>query len=179
MMKMIKEISQVKFFAWLLFSAISVSTTLAADAQNGKKLYESNNCGSCHAFNKKIIGPALAGVNDRHSEEWLIQWIRNNKKLRETGDAEALKLYAEYNSSPMNVYENLSADDVKDILAYIKLDATPKEEGVTTYKEEPQEESQSVSYLTFLVIVFFILFLVLTRVRSRLRRIAPTEENLD
>lgn len=178
-MKRIKEISQVKFFAWLLFSAISVSTSWAADAQNGKKLYESNNCGSCHAFNKKIIGPALAGIHDRHSEEWLIQWIRNNKKLRETGDAEALKLYAEYQSSPMNVYENLSADDVKDIVAYIKLEANIKEEGVITNKEEPQEESQSNTYLTFLVIVFFILVLVLTRVRSRSRRIAPKYENLN
>lgn len=178
-MKILKEVHQVKFFTWLLFSVISVSTSFAANAENGKKLYESNNCGSCHALDKKIIGPALSGANERHSEEWLIQWIRNNKKLRDAGDAEALKLYAEYNSSPMNVYENLTEDDVKDILEYIRTNVSSSSTVVAENKETSQEESQSVSYLTFLVIVFFILFLVLTRVRSRLRKIAPNEDSLD
>lgn len=165
-----------KYIAVLFFSLLSTLSAIAANIEKGKSLYEANNCGSCHAMDKKIIGPALAGVSNRHSEEWLIQWIRNNKKLRESGDAAASKLYAEYNNSPMNVYENLSDQDVKDILAYIGsqvpdlLNNNSKSSNLVH-----DEESQSLTYLTFLVIVFFVLFLILTRVRSRLRKIAPKE----
>ena len=39
--------------------------------ENGEQLYKAN-CTSCHAIDKKLIGPALAGVNDKYSQEWLI-----------------------------------------------------------------------------------------------------------
>jgi cytochrome c551/c552 len=175
-MKLFNNSRRLKALIYLILTVFSASNLFAANAEKGRILYESNNCGSCHAIDKKLIGPALMGVHERHSEQWLVQWIRNYKKLRDAGDVEALKLYAENNSSPMNVYENLSVDDVKDILEYIKSQSTVKPIAEDKKNVSEAEDNQSLTYLTFLVIVFFILFLVLTRVRSRLRKIAPKDD---
>lgn len=104
---------------------IVVAFTTPANAQNdeaaGKKLFEEN-CLSCHALDNKVVGPALRGVHDRpgRTEEWLIKWIKNAPKMIANGDPLAVKLYEENNKQNMTVFENLSDDEVKNILAYIK-----------------------------------------------------------
>ncbi|MFM1899239.1 MAG: hypothetical protein RL577_1479, partial [Bacteroidota bacterium] len=53
---------------WALLAILAVSAPVIAQdapsAEEGKKLYEANNCGSCHALDKKVVGPALRGVTD-------------------------------------------------------------------------------------------------------------------
>ena len=53
-----------------IFLLITFSTAIGnqLNAQDGKALF-SQNCASCHAVNKKLTGPALAGVEDRWSEK--------------------------------------------------------------------------------------------------------------
>jgi len=107
----------------MAFMAVSVSSYAQdkRNAENGKKLYEANNCGSCHALDKKMVGPALRGVHTRHSEDWLVQWVRNNEKFRkETKDPDAIALYNEYGGAAMNIFENLTPANVLDIVEYIK-----------------------------------------------------------
>src|SRR6056300_1480985 len=93
---------------WAVALAFAVTTPILAEeaarsAEEGKKLYEANNCGSCHALDKKVVGPALRGVHERRSEEWIVQWVRNNKKFRESGDPDANKLYNDYGGAAMNI----------------------------------------------------------------------------
>lgn len=90
----------------------------AADATNGKALFEQN-CTSCHAIDKKMIGPALEGVNDRREESWLIKWVKNSQAMIKSGDPTAVKLFNEFNKVSMNTFEQLSDEEIKDILAYI------------------------------------------------------------
>jgi len=90
----------------------------AADAPKGKALFEQH-CTSCHAINEKLIGPALAGVNERRQEAWLLKWVRNSQALIKSGDPTAVKLYEDYNKSVMTSFEQLGDDEIKDILAYI------------------------------------------------------------
>ncbi len=90
----------------------------AADATKGKDLFEQH-CTSCHAINEKLIGPALAGVNERRQEAWLIKWIRNSQALIKSGDAVAVKLFEDNNKSIMTSFEQLGDDEIKDVLAYI------------------------------------------------------------
>ncbi|MGA0303022.1 MAG: c-type cytochrome [Schleiferiaceae bacterium] len=87
------------------------------DASNGKKLFKSN-CASCHKLDKKLVGPALTGVTDKYSEEWLLAWIRNNAELRASGDADAIAIFEEYNGSVMSAFPALSDQDIFDILQY-------------------------------------------------------------
>lgn len=47
----------------------------AADPAEGKKLFQAR-CASCHNVNKKLTGPALAGVEERHSEAWILNFVK-------------------------------------------------------------------------------------------------------
>lgn len=154
-----------------------------ANAEEGKKLYEANNCGSCHALDKKVVGPALRGVTERRSEEWLVKWIQNNKKLRDAGDADAVALFNEYGGAAMNIFENLKEADIKNILEFIKTAPKPtaaKAVGATAVSA-PQDNSKATMYvLLSLVAVFFIVLIILTKVKATLRKLAaelPGGEN--
>ncbi len=105
----------------LLIAALSFPNNAAEaqDVANGKAIFEGQ-CTSCHAVHQKQIGPALKGVNERRPEEWLIKWIRNSAAVIESGDPYANKLYKEYNGLAMNTFLDLSDQDIKDVLAYIK-----------------------------------------------------------
>ena len=171
--------------------AVAVSFMLAVptfaqdgpNAENGKKLYEANNCGSCHALDKKLVGPALRGVHERRSEEWLVSWIRNNKKFRESGDADAIKLYNDYGGAAMNIFENLTPADVLDIVEYIKTAPAPKAASgpavASTGGEQDGDDPATKYILLILVAVFSIVLVVLARVRNTMKRIAAEKSPED
>jgi mono/diheme cytochrome c family protein len=87
------------------------------DPENGKKLFNAN-CAACHKLDKKLIGPALQGVSERRSSEWLHAWIKDNNALRASGDQDAIDIFNEYNGMPMTAYPQLSDKDINDIIAY-------------------------------------------------------------
>ncbi|MGB5363713.1 MAG: c-type cytochrome [Aureibaculum sp.] len=99
----------------LLFT--SVISAQEGDAEKGKNLFNAN-CAACHKLDKKLIGPALEGVSERRSKEWLLAWIRDNNALRASGDADAIAIFEEYNGMPMTPYPQFSDQDIYDILAY-------------------------------------------------------------
>ncbi|MCU0423945.1 MAG: c-type cytochrome [Bacteroidia bacterium] len=121
-MRFLRITTLFALFAWNI-------SAQAADAAEGEKLFNAN-CTSCHALNEKVVGPALKGVNEKYDEAWLLKWIRNSQALIKSGDAKAIKIYNEYNQSVMTSFEQLSDDQIKSILAYIKTppvvaDVTP------------------------------------------------------
>lgn len=110
--------------AFTLVSSMTMaqdSTAVAAaggDPAVGEKLWKAN-CAACHKVDAKLIGPALGQVTEKYDEEWLISWIRNNQELRESGDAQAIAIYEEYNGLAMPNYPQFSDDDIRGLLAYI------------------------------------------------------------
>ena len=108
------------------FAAVAVPDVAATDAAGverakaGMALYKAN-CTACHAIDRKVVGPALAGVWDRwESEEKIVAWVQNSSKLIASGDAYSNKIFNEYNKSVMSAFPQLSAAQVMDILIYIK-----------------------------------------------------------
>jgi mono/diheme cytochrome c family protein len=84
----------------------------------GEKLY-TENCKVCHNLNNvALIGPGLAGINERRPQEWLIPWIKNSQKVVASGDKYAVELFNKYNKVPMPNYD-FSNDQIQSILAYI------------------------------------------------------------
>ncbi len=81
-----------------------------------------NNCASCHGLDDVVVGPALRGVTKKHSQAWLINWIRNSSKMVQQGDKEAVKIFNEYQKQQMPSFA-FSDDEIKAILAY--TDAAP------------------------------------------------------
>ena len=111
--------SLAKIVSIFLFITLSSSIGNQLNAQDGKALF-SQNCASCHAVNKKLTGPALAGVEARWSEKKnLYAWIKNSAAYLKTGDPYATKLYEEYNKTAMNLFPSLTDKDIDAILAYI------------------------------------------------------------
>ena len=97
---------------------------LAGDAAAGKALFNAN-CAACHKLDAKMTGPALRGVAERRDRAWLGKWIKNSKDLIASGDADAVKVFEEFNKTPMTAFPQLSDADVDNILAYT---SQPKEE---------------------------------------------------
>jgi cytochrome c2 len=111
----------------LLFTACGVPDVKPAEKQaalseaalKGKTLFIG--CAACHAVNKELTGPALAGVEGRWPDRKLLfEYIRNNDKVRASGDPYAVKLYEQYNRTMMNAFPNLTDENIESLLAYIK-----------------------------------------------------------
>jgi len=98
----------------LLFAVTMTSN--AQDAKEGAALFKAN-CTACHKIDKKVVGPALAGMSERHSEEWLVKWIKNSKLLVDSGDPAAIAVYEEFNKSAMPAFTQFSDDQIKGIIA--------------------------------------------------------------
>ncbi len=158
-----------------LFSSLLVR---AADPKNGESLYKKY-CTQCHALGYVVNGPALKGITTTQTEDWFVKWIINNKKLRDSGDKDALAIYAKYNQAQMNVFEGiLKPDDVKDILSYIKREsdapvATAKVSGPTGGDSSSEGNSSWITLGSLLGIIV-ILFAVI----GILNRVIKTLENL-
>jgi cytochrome c551/c552 len=95
-------------------------------AQDGKALFQAN-CASCHAVNKRVVGPALKGVHERwgNDEGEIIKFVHNSQAYINGNfkySAYAKKLYEEYNRSVMTAFTALSDAEIKSILDYIKTE---------------------------------------------------------
>ncbi len=85
----------------------------------GASLFK-NNCVVCHsAGSDVIVGPGLQGINKKQSKAWLIKWIKNSQALIQSGDADAIAIYEEYNKQAMPSFA-FSDDEIGSILAYLE-----------------------------------------------------------
>lgn len=103
----------------------STSTAAAApagggDVAKGETLYK-NNCAQCHAVTAEVVvGPGLAGIEERRDYDWLKKWIQNPMGVIASGDKYANELYEKYNKTQMTAFAAFGDDEIKSILAYIK-----------------------------------------------------------
>ena len=172
--------SLAKIVSILLFITLSSTTGNKLNAQDGKALFQQN-CASCHAVNKKLTGPALAGVEERWSEKKnLYAWIKNSAAFLKTGDPYANKLYEEYNKVAMNSFPGLTDADIDAILAYIKTVPAPgaAPAGGAATSAAPAEESDSTLVFGILTLVLAFVALILLQVNSNLRKLADEKSGI-
>jgi cytochrome c551/c552 len=89
--------------------------------QDGAAIFQQN-CAACHKLGMRLVGPDLLGVSDTRSEEWLIKFIRSSQDLVQAGDPDAVAIFEEFNKIAMTPFD-LSDDEIKSILAYIKSES--------------------------------------------------------
>ena len=77
-----------------------------------------NKCNSCHNFNYDGIGPQLAGITTENSVDWIKNFIRDPKKVIESGDTTAKKLFEKYKTL-MPSFAYLPDEEINAILAFI------------------------------------------------------------
>src|SRR5437762_9239837 len=83
----------------------------------GQNLF-ANKCNSCHNFNYDGIGPQLAGITSENSVDWIKNFIRDPKKVVESGDTTAQKLFNKYKTL-MPSFAYLPDEEIDAILAFI------------------------------------------------------------
>lgn len=101
---------------------------LGGDPVVGKQLFNAN-CAACHSLDRKAVGPALRDVAKKYEKEWLHKWIHNSAAMVASGDERAVKIFNEFNGSPMQAFPQLSEADIDNILAYT---SQPKAEPVVS-----------------------------------------------
>jgi mono/diheme cytochrome c family protein len=161
------------FFCSLFFSLSSHSQEV--DIAKGKSLFNAN-CAACHKLNKKLIGPALAGVSDKYEKEWLYPWIKNSASMIKSGDERAVAIWEEYNKSAMNAFPQLSNIDIDNILAYTDYKPEPVVSSAVADSGFTQVQSSNSFttdlMLAVLVIILLVLITMLYLVNKTLRELA-------
>ena len=103
----------------LLFSA-GAANAQGADAQvkRGQTLWQNRGCAGCHSIGKRGgIAPDLAGVTQRRSREWLVNWLKDTETMLQT-DSVAIAMLKEYKGQKMP-NQKISEQDTDAILAFI------------------------------------------------------------
>ena len=120
---LVKSLTLV-LFVTLSFSSFSQEIPTDAAAISAGEALFNGNCKSCHRVKQKLVGPALAGVQDRvPSVAWILDWVKNPAKKIASGDEYANKIYNEYNKSQMTAFTAYKDAQILSILAYVKAEA--------------------------------------------------------
>lgn len=160
-----------------------VSFQMQAQAINGQQLFV-RNCQSCHAINKAISAPALAGVTERGpwgDRKNLYDWIHDPSSFiakDASGYTAALKSQYGY---IMTAFPNLSNAEIDAIIDYVM--APPVQQGGTgteTDDQGPNKGADNAGAITFGVIslILAVIALVLMQVNSNLKKLSDDKEGI-
>jgi len=159
-----------------LLCSMAVSSVNAQDAAAGAAIFKQK-CTACHGIDKAVVGPALKGIDTKYDEAWLIKWIKNAPAFIASGDAQAVKA-SEYSPAMMSAFPELSDDDIKNIVAYVKVgDVKPAADpnAAAGAAGAPADNGGVSNFMLFgllaVIIIAFLVILVLNRVITTLERV--------
>ncbi|MDP2412502.1 cytochrome c3 family protein [Daejeonella sp.] len=159
-----------------LLCSMAVSSANAQDAAAGAAIFKQK-CTACHGIDKAVVGPALKGIDTKYDEAWLLKWIKNAPAFIASGDAKAVKA-AEYSPAMMSAFPELSDDDIKNIVAYVKVgDVKPAADpnAAAGAAGAPADKGGVSNFMLFgllaVIIIAFLVILVLNRVITTLERV--------
>jgi len=158
----------------LALTLIVIFQTSVQAQPNGEALFKAN-CTACHVVGEDaVVGPGLKNVHKKYKEDWLIKWIRNSQALIKSGDALAIKAFESNNKVVMTSF-NLSDDEIKSIISYIKTEseAAPAAPVATSGAVSAGEAKSDGFPLTLLLVLLtlIIVFVILNRVQRGLQRV--------
>ncbi|MCF6269491.1 MAG: c-type cytochrome [Melioribacteraceae bacterium] len=103
-------------------SSVTLSEIDDALVSSGKELFETK-CSACHKVEKRFVGPAIRGVIERRSPEWIMNMILDPEKMVKENKI-AKELLAEYLSPMAN--QSLTKDEARAVLEYFRTLTTKK-----------------------------------------------------
>ncbi len=138
------------FIPGMLLAAIFLTWSDKTQAQDAGEQAFNTTCFACHTIGGgRLIGPDLAGIHKQRTQEWLEQFVRSSQTLINSGDAEAVALYEEYNRMLMPD-ALLSDEQIRAVLGFIKTRSADQPEPVevsTVAKAEPEEPASEADIL--------------------------------
>jgi len=177
-----RSIVKSLFSGFVLFFLLHFSVIV--HAQDGKVLF-SQKCASCHAVDKKLIGPALAGALERWPEkDKLYAWVHNSAAVVKSGYPRAVAVYNEYNKIQMTAFPELTEKDIDAIFAYIETPKSPgggvKHDGGPDVNPAEVNAAANDSALIYgiLTLILAIVALILLQVNSNLKKLSDESEGV-
>jgi cytochrome c551/c552 len=112
---------KISLFLSLLMLTVCSAAFSMPPLDEGKMIFASR-CASCHNVHKTVVGPALAGVSERRTEDWIIRFVHSSQTVIRGGDKTASELYEKFNKVTMPDHRDLSSENIKNILDYIQAE---------------------------------------------------------
>jgi len=169
----------------IVLSLTSFAQEISSDAgviTEGETLFNAN-CKACHRVKQKLIGPALAGVQDRvPSIDWIKEFVRNSSKVIASGDEYANKVYEENGKTLMTAFTSFSDDQIMSILAYVKAEAEKPDEVVAAAGGGDNSGGAGVpttylnAILVGMVVILVLLLVILGLIINALKRYLDQKE---
>lgn len=105
-------------YQWVVLLLLAMPLSVSA-ADDGQTLFQ-NHCMACHTIGRgRLVGPDLAGVDTRRSQEWMTAFVQSSQGLIQKGDAEAKAIFEAYGQMIMPD-QPLDDAQVAAVVAYIK-----------------------------------------------------------
>ncbi len=147
-----------------VLALFSAATFIHANpVEEGKSIFTAR-CAACHNVNKAMTGPALAGIEERRSIDWIVKFVVSSQALVKSGDKDAVAVFEKFNKIPMPDHADLTADHIKSIVEYIKSEAKPVTADEAPFAK-PTEQKTHYKPLTLQKdYVFFIAYLVVVAI---------------
>lgn len=97
-------------------TSITLAALDEAKAKQGEELFTAK-CSACHKIDEKYVGPALKGITQRRTPEWIMNMILNPTEMTEK-DPIAKQLLAEFLSPMAN--QNVTEEEAGKLLEYFR-----------------------------------------------------------
>lgn len=85
-------------------------------AKSGEQIFETK-CMACHKIDERYVGPALKGVVERRTPEYVMNMILDPADMTQK-HPEAKKMLAQY--ATQMTFQNVSQEDARKILEYLR-----------------------------------------------------------
>jgi mono/diheme cytochrome c family protein len=128
------------FFIVVLVLVIANTVCYSSEAdQLEGAAYFKQMCVACHTINGGIlVGPDLANVQERRSDEWLQKFIKSSQTLVNSGDPDAVAVFEQFNKMVMPDAP-FTDDQIGAVIVYIKAASGGSEEAADTGGQETAE----------------------------------------
>jgi cytochrome c551/c552 len=94
--------------------------SLAFSEEKGKTLFQQR-CAACHKLEQRLIGPPLAGIQQRREKAWFAKFVLNSQALIQSGDKAAIEVYEAYNKQIMPPHPDFTQADIDALWDYLNV----------------------------------------------------------
>jgi mono/diheme cytochrome c family protein len=172
---------KIKFF---IVAVLAINIAWANPPLEEGKVLFSTRCASCHNVNKALTGPALAGLDERRSMEWIANFIRSSQAMVKAGDKDAIAVYEQFNKIPMPDHPDLSDDHIKSIVEFIKSESSNTAEVAPfarpsklrpSYTPFALDDYEFFAAFTVAVVLLIVVLIVSVRIKEIQRNVSTDE----
>jgi mono/diheme cytochrome c family protein len=166
----------------LVFCFFSLTINAQGDAAAGKTLFQQN-CQTCHALDKDLVGPALRGFNERGpwaDRKELYKWVHNPASYIQSS-AYAKALQQKMGGAVMQPFPAFTEKQIDDIAEYIITAPAPGSGGGKTGEPTtaPAPDGGGNAIIFGVISIILALFaLILMQVNNNLKKLSDDKEGI-